>query len=170
MEWIPQSARSTFYHHRKARCPSKACSSPDPVNLPYDSAPRERNDKVAYGDSSGDKGKEFASTSCHETSIDLDGNAEESVAGGHDSRTKQDVLTCHRKIEKSSWRCHCERCSRKEPNLDLLESSYDRCCDGCHHHREHHRHDCFRQHCCCQQRDHSSTSAKELIIELSYFI
>ncbi|XP_070161497.1 uncharacterized protein [Polyergus mexicanus] len=168
-KWIPQSARSTFYHHRKARCPSAVSySNSDPVNLLYDLAPGERKDKVACGDFSKDKGKDFASTSCHETCIDLDGDAEDGVTsdargrpgpGMEDTWMKLHNSMPHRKIVELAWRCRCEHHPRKETVLDLLKSSRDRCCDRCH--RCVHHCDCFRRHCCCRQRDSSfSTNAK----------
>lgn len=170
-EWIPQSARSIFYHHRKARCPSAVSySNSDSVNLLYDSVPRERKDKVACGDFLTEKSKDFASTSCHETSIDLDGDMENGVvtsdardrrsSGMEDMWMKLDTSTPHRKIVESAWRC--EHYPYKEFVSDLLKSSCNHCCNGCHH-CDHRSCDCFRRHYCYQQQ--LSTNAKELIKE-----
>lgn len=174
-EWIPQSARPTFDHHRKARCPSVApYSNSDPVNLLYDSVPRERKDKVACGDFSTDKGKDFPPTSCHETSIDLDGDAEDGAVtsetwdrrgpGMEDAWMKLDTSMSHRKIVEPTWRCS-HHSSRRESVLDLLKSSCDHCCDG--YHCCDHRCDCFRRHCCCRQRGNSfCMNAKGLMKEI----
>ncbi|XP_072742627.1 uncharacterized protein [Anoplolepis gracilipes] len=169
-EWIPQSARSTFHHHhhhRKARCLSVVSySNSDPVNLLYDSTPRERKDKVVCGDFSTDKGKDYASTSCHKTSIDLEGNAEDGVdtrghrgSGTEDAWMKLNASIPHRKIMESTWQCRCEHHHPlKESVLDLLKSPCDHCCDGCH--RSDHHCDCFHRHCCCRRDNSFSTNAK----------
>lgn len=136
-------------------------------------ASREENDRVACGDALEDKGKDFASPSCHGTSIDLDDASAENVVTGDGIRshgssvedvwTKLDALTPHRgRTADSNWRCRCEESHlHEEPTLDLLGLSCDRYCDGCRHHRYHCR-DCFHRHCCCQPRD-SSINAKGLM-------
>lgn len=158
IERIPQSARTASYRHCKACCSSRPCSNVEPnVNPPCDSAPCERHDKVACGDFTGDRSKEFASTSCHRTSIDLDSSAEEDVvtsdtrghgSGVEDAWMRANTLTTHRKIVDLSWRCRCG-CHPCEYSASNLSRSL---CGGCYH-----RHDCHcdysRRHCCYQQRD-----------------
>lgn len=166
-EPIPQYARSTFYRHRKARCPSRPRSNP--VNFLYD-VPREKDDKTACGDTSEDRDKDY--TSCHGTSIDLDESVEEDVvtsdAGGRgtsveDVRTKPDTLTPHRrKIVDFTWRCQCELHSRDEFSSDLSGPSCDRCCNGCHR-QYHHRRDCPHWYYCCQQCDSAPIDPRGLI-------
>lgn len=169
IERIPQSAHSICCHHCKTRRP---CSSEDPVNNPpCDSAPHERHDKVACGDFTGNRGKEFTSTSYHGTSIDLDGGAEEGVvtndARGRgpdikDAWTRANTLTTHRKIVDSTWRC--ERHPREDSIPNLSKSSCDRCRDGCYHCHDY-RCD-YSHHCCYQQRDSSCINVKGLIGDL----
>ncbi|XP_018311405.1 uncharacterized protein [Mycetomoellerius zeteki] len=173
IERIPQSSHPTSYHHCKARCPSRPCSNVDPnVNPTCDSASCEKHDKVACGDFTGDRSKELASTSCHGTSIDLGGNAEEDIVTsdtrGHssdveDTWTRANTLTkshsTHRKIVDSTWRCQCEchPCEDSIPNLS--RSSCDRCRDECYHRHNYHC-NCSHRHCCCPQRDNLCINIK----------
>lgn len=170
IERIPQSTHSISYHHCKTRCP---CSKDSVNNSPCDSAPHDEHDKVACGDFTEDRGKEFASTSCHGTSIDLDGSAEEGVvingARGHgpsvkDAWTRANTMTTHRKIVDSTWRCECHP---REDSIPNLSRSCDRCRGGCHHRHDYHCDYSYR-HCCYQQRDSSCINVKRLIRDLSY--
>jgi len=181
VERIPQSARPTSYHHCKARCSSRPCPNVDPnVNPSCDFAFRERHDKIACGDFTGDKSKEFTSLSCHGTSIDLDGNAEEGVvtsdtrspdSGVEDAWMRANTLTNHRKIMDSTWRCQCERHPRKDSIPNLSRSSSDRCRDECHDYHRHDYHcDCSHRHCCYQQRDHLCTNIKGLTRDFLFII
>ncbi|KAL6257063.1 hypothetical protein P5V15_011998 [Pogonomyrmex californicus] len=170
-ERIPQSARSTFYHHCKERCQSRPRTNVDPVNRLCDSVPHERHDKVACGDFTGDRGKDFES-SCHGTPIDLDVNAKEGLVTsdtpGHgpaveDTWMRASTSATHpRKIVDSIWRCQCE-CHPREDSISNPPSlSCDRC-NRCRHHRHNYHcdyHDCVYRHCCWEQRDNSYISAK----------
>ncbi|XP_032685410.1 uncharacterized protein LOC116850819 [Odontomachus brunneus] len=172
MEWISQSGRSsTFYHHREARCSSRLCSSLATASLICD-ATREENDRVACGDSSGDKGKDSMSSSCHGTFIDFDDGVAEDVVTGdgvrshtssvEDAWTKLDASTSvpQQRNTDSAWRCqHEESYPCEEPTFDLLGSSYGRHCDGCSH-RRHRCGDCFHRHCCCQRHDLSMNAER----------
>ncbi|KYN31936.1 hypothetical protein ALC56_13689 [Trachymyrmex septentrionalis] len=167
IERIPQSSHPASYRHCKARCPSRPRSNMDPnVNPPCDSAPCEKYDEVACGDFTGDRSKGFAPTSCHGTSIDLGGNAEEDIVTsdtrGHSSDvedmwTRTNTLTkchsTHRKIADSTWRCQCEYHPREDSIRNLPRSSCDRCRDECYHRRHNYRCDRSHRHCCCPQRD-----------------
>lgn len=165
IERISQSAHPISYHC-VTRCP---CSNVDPVNNPpRDSTPHERQDKVACGDFTGDRGKEFASTSClHGTSIDLDGqeavvtnDARDRGPGVKDAWTRASTLTTHRKIVDSTWRCECHPREDSIPNLSRL--SCDRCHDECYHCHDY-RCDCSHRHCCYQRCDTSCINVKGLI-------
>ncbi|KYM96236.1 hypothetical protein ALC62_13106 [Cyphomyrmex costatus] len=168
IERIPQSSHPTSYYYCKARCSLRPGSNEDPnVNPSCDSASCEKHNKVACGDFMGDRSKEFASTSCHGTSIDLGGNAEEDIVTsdtqGHSSDVKDmwmraNTLTkshsIHRKIVDSIWRCQCECHPREDSIPNLSRSSCDRCRDECYHRYNYHC-DCSHRHCWCQQRDNS---------------
>ncbi|XP_025153754.1 uncharacterized protein LOC105181413 [Harpegnathos saltator] len=170
MEWISRCARgSTFYHHRKARCSSRPCSSLATGGLTRDASFRE-NGRIASGESSADKGKDFASLSCHGTSVGLDDGVAENVvtsdglrthsSSAEDAWTKLNALTPRRRTADSSCRCRCEESHpREEPTPDLSGSSCEHYCDdGCRHHRR----DCF--HCCCRlSRRDSSANAEGLM-------
>lgn len=156
---IPQSAHPISYHHCVTRCP---CS--DVNNPPRDSTPHERQGKVACGDFTGDRGKEFASTSCLDgTSIDLDeqegivtNDARDRGPDVKDAWTRANTLTTHRKIVDPTWRCECHPREDSIPNLSRLS------CDGCYH-RHDYRCDYSHRHCCYQQCDSSCINVKGLI-------
>lgn len=135
--------------------------------------PRGRKDRVACGDFSTEKSKDFATTSCRETtSIDLDGDMEDGVVtsvardrrspGMEDAWMKLDTSTSRRKIAESAWRCQREHYPHKEFVSDLLKSSCNHCCNGCHH-CDHRSCDCLRRH--YYYRQQLSTNAKGLIRE-----
>ncbi|KAL0111927.1 hypothetical protein PUN28_013263 [Cardiocondyla obscurior] len=138
--------------HCETRCP---CSYVDPVNNPScDSIPREKHDKVACGDFTGDVGEQLASASCHGTFIDLDGSAKENVVTSdsrdrgpdiRDARTRSSTLTTRRKIVDSTWRCECHP---GEDSISNLSRSPCDCWRDGHCHRRDYRPDHFRRRCC----------------------